>query len=151
MKSLNSILVKSLLALTLCGLLTAGVAGCDAGTMSETELATVDAVTENLLTGIDEMDYEVCSRDFSDEMKAAFDEEAFRAFAEDIAEKLGEAQSRKVVLSSKIQQQDEAILSVVYEIAYEKDPTPVKLTIQAQTKGDTVVLTGMSFGSPVME
>lgn len=151
MRNTNSILGKTVLALMLCGILTTGVIGCDAGKMSESEIATVNAVMDNLMQGIEEKNYEVFSRDFNEAMSAAFDENAFLAFAEDLTEKLGAPQSREVTLSSKIQQQGEAILTVVYEITYEKDPTPVKVTIQAQTKGDIVTLTGMSFDSPVLK
>lgn len=142
---------KLTLLLTLLLILSASLLGCGGQTLSDTELVKVNTVTDNMLLGISEKDYATFSRDFSDEMKAAMNEEAFTAFAESLDSNLGALQSKTVALSSKINQTDRTIIVVNYEAIYEKDPTPVKINMQFIDKDGESVLIGMSFDSPVLE
>ena len=49
-----------------------------------------DTMTENLLVGLSDGDYEKFSKDFDDEMKAAIPKESFGEFSSQIKEGLGE-------------------------------------------------------------
>ena len=142
---------KFALLLTLLFVLSASLLGCGGPSLSDAELEKANAVTDNVLLGISEKDYATFSHDFSDEMKAAMNEEAFTSFTEILDTNLGAFKSKTVTLTSKITQTDRTILVVNYEATYEKDPTPVKIKMQLIEKDGQAVLMGMSFDSPAME
>lgn len=142
---------KFALLLTLLFVLSASLLGCGGQSLSDAELEKANAVTDNVLAGISEKDYAIFSRDFSDEMKAAMNEESFTAFAESLDENLGRLQSKSVTLTSKINQMDQTILVANYEATYEKDPVPVNINMQLIEKDGESILIGMSFESPALE
>jgi major membrane immunogen (membrane-anchored lipoprotein) len=83
---------------------------------------------ENILTGMENFDYETFSADFSDQLKAGITAEKFDALAKDLQGKLGAYQSHEV---SKAEEVEGGFISVSYKTKFEKATITVRLVHEA--------------------
>ena len=80
-------MIKRVLMFVVAALIaTALLTGCG---LKESEVPYADDIVENLLQGMEQNDYATFSRDFSDEMKAAIDEDAFVTMVDQFSTTIG--------------------------------------------------------------
>ena len=99
------------------------LAGCGSqqailtGESRDAVLAYSEAKTDNLLAGMNAIDYAVFSKDFDQQMLSAMNQTQFESFKKDRDSKLGAYISRQV--NSVVNQGE--FISVIYDTVFEKD------------------------------
>lgn len=105
-----------------------------------------DPMVENLLIGRNEKNYEKYSKDFSDEMKKAVDEDKFLDSVELIENKIG-----KYVENSKsffIATKEKNFIIVVYKAKFTNENSLVTIRIVFEKIKETWKISGEWFDSP---
>jgi maltose-binding protein MalE len=127
-------LISKFLCIALLGLTAlAGLAGCGAKTVTLTGaekdavLAYGEAMTDNLMEGMNAADYATFSKDFSDAMKEGIPETGFASMLEKITGKIGAYESRVV---SSVEQSGDYV-AVIYAAKFEQDePVTVRVVFE---------------------
>ncbi len=125
--------------------LAALLAGCG---IKETDVPYANDMAENLLQGLNQNDYAMFSRDFSDTMKTAIDETAFAAMVEQLSAAIGTYESKTFYQAADSKQNDVVYTIVVYKAKYTDEEDDVLVTVTFSGEDDNKVVDGLFFNSP---
>jgi hypothetical protein len=134
---------KILWAITTLFMMTAIFAGCginsgvqgsplasdQGGTLTAEDVAYAEPLVDNMLAGINDGDYAVFSRDFSDVMKAAITEEKFNELTGLLTSIIGEYGQRSFTQAAKATQNDTLYTVITYTAKYSNEPGDVLITV----------------------
>lgn len=135
---------KNVLLVTMSVLLAAALlAGC--GT-KEPDYA--GPMTENILSGIEQKDYTMFSRDFDDAMKAALPEDAFNSLVDLLSSKIGSYQSKSFGDATETTQSGVDMTVVIYKAKYTNETEDVLVTVTFSGKESSKKVSGLLFNSP---
>lgn len=135
---------KNVLILTLSALLAAALlAGC-----AGKEPAYAGSITDNILSGIEQKDYPMFSRDFDDTMKTALPEEAFNSLADLLSATIGSYQSKSFGDAAETTQNGVKIMTVIYKAKYSNEPADVLVTVMFSGEEGGRKVSGLYFNSP---
>ena len=129
-------------ALTAAALL-AGCAG-----IKEADVPYASDMTENMLQGLNQNDYTVFSRDFSDTLKEGIDEAAFATMADMFSSTIGTYESKSFSQAADTTQNDVTYTVVVYKAKYTNETADVLVTVSFGGEGDSKKIEGVFFNSP---
>jgi len=134
------VLMLVLAALTAAALL----GGCG---LKETDVPYAGDMAENLLQGLSQNDYAAFSRDFSDTMKSAIDEDAFATMVDQFSTTIGTYESKSFYQAANTTQNDVDYTVVVYKAKFsEEDEVLVTVTFSGDEGSE--VVDGLFFNSP---
>lgn len=125
--------------------LAALLAGCG---IKEADVPYANDMAENLLQGLNQNDYAMFSRDFSDTMKTAIDETAFAAMVEQLSAAIGTYESKTFYQAADSKQNDVVYTIVVYKAKYTDEEDDVLVTVTFSGEDDNKVVDGLFFNSP---
>jgi hypothetical protein len=111
---------------------------------SEQVFEYANPIAENLLTGLNDGDYETFSKDFNEDMKAAIDEAAFLQMKENFDEKLG---AYEFLQQDTVVKDDDGYVAAFYVVEFEKAPA-VTMRLVFTDGDDTHKATGLWFDAP---
>ena len=123
---------------------TALLSGCG---LKESEVPYADDMVENLLQGMEQNDYAMFSRDFSDEMKAAIDEDAFDAMVESFSTIIGAYESKSFYQAANTTQDDIVYTVVIYKAKFTDEEDDVLITVTFSGEEGSKVIDGLYFNS----
>ncbi|WOX55660.1 MULTISPECIES: DUF3887 domain-containing protein [unclassified Methanoculleus] len=108
-------------------------------------LAYADPIADNLLSGLNDGNYTIYSRDFDDEMKRAMDKAAFEKTREFITSKIGLYDSRR----DPVVTETDELITVTYKAAFEREDG-VDLRFVFRKDDESHRLSGLWFTSPML-
>lgn len=136
--------MKKLYLLLLTIILTAAFfTGC-AGKPGEPAYA--GPMTDNLLTALEDNDYEAFSRDFSDTMKAEMTQDAFTEVTELLDSKIGDYRQKSFGEAAQTEQNGVKLNVVIYNAKYSNEPGNVIVTVYFDEEGK--LIEGLFISSP---
>jgi hypothetical protein len=138
-------------ALVLSVLIISGLVSCGQKPVTAEEVTQAEAITDNLIEGIDKRDYAVFSKDFDPNMQEAMKEPDFIALAELFDETIGTYQSRTLIESRRILSAGTVLMLFTYQAKYDKDPGTVTITVYLTEKEDALRIAGFSYDSPTLQ
>lgn len=144
-------ILKTTSALILSVLIITGISACGQKPVTAEEQKRCEAITDNLIDGIEKRDYAVFSKDFDPNMLEAMKEPDFIALAELFEETIGEYQSRTLTESRRILNAGSVLILLSYQARYNKDPGTVTITVYLAEKDDTLRIAGFSYDSPALQ
>jgi hypothetical protein len=107
--------------LILFALIIAGLAACGQKPVTAEEVTRAEAITDNLIEGIEKRDYAVFSKDFDPNM------------------------SRRILNAGTV------LMLFTYQAKYDKDPGTVTITVYLTEKDAALRIAGFSYDSPTLQ
>lgn len=115
------------------------------GPLAAADVAYAEPLVDNMLAGLRDKDYAVFSRDFSDMMKSAMNEDAMRSLADFLAPKIGEYESRTFGQAAKTTLKSVQYTMIIYTAKYSDEPGDVLVTVSFNA---VKKIEGLNFNSP---
>ena len=125
-------------------------AGC-AAKLSETDISYAGPMVDNLLAGIKDSNYTEFSKDFTDTMKGALNQDNFDALVTMLQTKIGDYQSRSFSGASATTQNNTNIMVVVYKAKYTKETGDVVITVSFSDNNGIKQIAGFYLNSPNLQ
>lgn len=126
--------------------------GCSGTKVEEVDTGQIneysDGMAENILSAINDEDYEKYSRDFDDTMKKAINEEEFKKSNIMIKEKIGEYISKSLYKAEKITEKDIEFTAAHYTTKFSNEPEEVYVKVVFSEVDGKKYVTGLWFDSP---
>ncbi|MBN1774920.1 MAG: hypothetical protein JW817_00485 [Clostridiales bacterium] len=145
----STLKISSVLILSV--LIIAGLAACGQKPVTAEEVTRAEAITDNLIEGIEKRDYAVFSKDFDLNMQEAMKEPNFIELADLFDETIGEYQSRTLIESRRILNAGTVLMPFTYQAKYDKDPGTVTITVYLTEKDAALLIAGFSYDSPTLQ
>jgi outer membrane murein-binding lipoprotein Lpp len=114
----------------------------------EPDVSYADDMVENMLAGLNQNDYAVFSRDFSDAMKAAINETAFESMLELFISTIGEYENKHFYQAADTTQNGVVLTVVVYTAQYTQESGDVIITVYFGGEEGSKKIEGLYFNSP---
>ncbi len=124
---------------------TALLAGC-AG-IKEADVPYASDMVDNMMAGMNDNDYAVFSRDFSEVMKEAIDETAFAPMTEQLSV-IGAYESKSFYQAADTTQNDVDMTVVVYKAKFSGEDADVLITVSFSGEKGEEKIEGVFFNSP---
>lgn len=116
--------------------------------ITESDVTYGSAITDNVLEGIKNKDYNKFTRDFSDTMKKAIPEQSFNSLADKLNTKIGDYSSKTFSGAAKNKKDNKEYTVVVYKAKYTKESGDVLITITFSDNNGKKAVDGLFFKSP---
>lgn len=116
--------------------------------LTEADVSYGSAITDNILEGIKDKDYNKFARDFSDTMKKAITEQSFNSLADNLNAKIGDYKSKTFSGASNTKKGNKEYTVVVYKAKYTKETGDVLITITFSDNNGKKMVDGLFFKSP---
>ncbi len=139
MKKKGLILVMAVL---MAAALLAGCAG-----LKEAAVPYANDMAENMLQGLNQNDYTVFSRDFSDKLKEGIDEAAFATMVDSLSV-IGTYENKSFSQAADTTQNDVTYTVVVYKAKYTDETADVLVTVSFGGEEGSKKIEGVFFNSP---
>ncbi len=120
-------------------------AGCG---LSESDVPYASNMVDNMIAGIETGDYAAFSRDFSDTLKKAMDEDAFAALAETLSSTVGDYESKSFSQAADSKKDDIDYTVVVYKAKFSNEDADVLMTVSFSGAQGSKKIEGLFFNSP---
>ena len=116
--------------------------------LTEADVSYGSEITDNVLQGIKDKDYNKFARDFSDTMKNAITEQSFNSLTGNLNTKIGDYKSKTFSGASKTKKDNKEYTVVVYKAKYTKETGDVLITITFSDNNGKKMVDGLFFKSP---
>ncbi|QAT40897.1 DUF3887 domain-containing protein [Clostridium sp. JN-9] len=116
--------------------------------LTEADVSYGSEITDNVLEGIKDKNYNKFSRDFSDTMKNAITEQSFNSLTGNLNTKIGDYKSKAFSGASKTKKDNKEYTVVVYKAKYTKETGDVLITITFSDNNGKNMVDGLYFKSP---
>lgn len=116
--------------------------------LTEADVSYGSAITDNILEGIKDKDYNKFARDFSDTMKKAITEQSFNSLADNLNAKIGDYKSKTFSGASKTKKDNKEYTVTVYKAKYTKETGDVLITVTFSDNNGKKMVDGLFFKSP---
>ncbi|MFZ7133652.1 MAG: DUF3887 domain-containing protein [Eubacteriales bacterium] len=107
-----------------------------------------DPMTENMLQGMNNDDYNTFSKDFGSQMKESIDEAGYNDFKEQIIGIIGEYQSKELVKASYESSNGQKFIVAIYQAKFSNEPEDVAVTVTFSDDPENRTIEGLFFNSP---
>lgn len=142
-KTLKIVSILLILVITCAALI-----GCSKSPVTEAEKNQAAVITENLIRGISQNDYQLISADFDANMLDQMKETDFTSTSELLEGTIGSYQSHTLSDSRRILNAGTELLLFTYTAKYDKEPGNVTINVYFTEKNDDLIISGFSFDSP---
>ena len=116
--------------------------------LTEADVSYAGPMAENVLTAIEDNNYDQFSKDFSDKMKNTLTKENFEAMVELFDSKIGEYQGKSFAGAANTKEDGKILTVIVYQAEYSREPKGVQITVSFSGNNDQKIIEGLFFNSP---
>jgi S-ribosylhomocysteine lyase LuxS involved in autoinducer biosynthesis len=141
---------KIIIILSLVFLFAGISAGCSKK-ISETDVSYAGPILDNVLSGINNKDYEKFSKDFSSQMKDALTKEKFNELVSLLESKIGSYKEKSFSGAANMKKNNKTLTVIVYKAKYSKETKDVQITVTFSDNNGKKIIEGLYFNSPNLQ